>query len=98
MEVMKEKEPFRVESDSNEENLMLNEKEQRKKKPIRLWGINTEKIKRFWTQYLEGTESFSGLWICIRLLDFYLSKYIEKKKKSIRDEEVRMERELKKSK
>ncbi len=37
--------------DSDEED-RAEKKETRKKSPVRLWGINSERIKKYWVEYL----------------------------------------------
>lgn len=53
--------------------------EYERKLPIRLWGINAEKLKKFWVDYLEKCQNIEGLWICLNIFRNYIERYIKKK-------------------
>lgn len=64
--------------DSDEED-RIEKKETRKKSPVRLWGINSERIKKYWVEYLEQCIDFQGVWICATILKNYVDRYVKKK-------------------
>ena len=51
----------------------------RKKVAIRIWGINSEKIKKFWVEYLELCVDVYGLWISVYIFKNYVDKYVKRK-------------------
>ena len=66
--------------EESEDELMREEmREGRKKIPIRLWGINSEKTKKYWVEYLEESIDVNGVWICAFILKNTVEKYVKKK-------------------
>lgn len=81
------------------EGLAENEEEEYDKKlPIRLWGINSEKIKKFWSDYLENCSNLAGLWICVWILRNFVERYIKKKQEGMEEREKKKQRERQKEK
>jgi len=65
-----------IDSDDDEKS---EKKESRKKSPVRLWGINSERIKKYWVEYLEQCIDYQGVWICTKILKNYVDRYVKKK-------------------
>ena len=65
-----------LDSDEDEKN---ERKESKKKSPVRLWGINSERIKKYWVEYLEQCIDYQGVWICAKILKNYVDRYVKKK-------------------
>lgn len=59
----------------------------RRKKPIRIWGINSERVKKFWIEYLETCVNYIGVWISVDIFKNYVDKYIDKKMEYIREQQ-----------
>lgn len=74
--------------------IMKDEREGRKKIPIRLWGINSEKTKKYWVQYLEESIDVNGVWICAYILRNTVEKYVKKKMEAYEEQQAK-ERKLK---
>ena len=55
------------------------EEEPCKRKRIRLWGIYFEKIKKYWLEYIENSESLESLWIAAIVFEHFVERYIRKK-------------------
>lgn len=94
VEVIRDQQQRQEESDSNNEdqngNSMVPEREtSKRKKPIRIWGINSEKIKKFWMEYLETCINYTGVWISVFIFKKYVEKYLDKKMEHIREQERR---------
>jgi sugar-specific transcriptional regulator TrmB len=66
----------------------------RRKKPIRIWGINSERIKKFWVEYLDSCDNYIGIWISVHIFGKYVHNYLEKKLEHIK-EQKRREAQLK---
>ena len=64
--------------DSDEEQ-KSEKKESKKKSPVRIWGINSERIKKYWVEYLEQCIDCQGVWICSKILKNYVDRYVKKK-------------------
>ncbi len=52
----------------------------KKKNPARIWGINSDKIKKNWIEYIENCVDLDGLWVATYILKSHVDKYVKKKK------------------
>jgi len=77
--------------DDSDEDIEMREeaREGRKKIPIRLWGINSEKTKKYWCEYLEESIDVYGVWICTYILRDTVDKYVKKKMEAYYDQQAR---------
>lgn len=80
--------------DSDEENKNLEREviNHRKKVPIRIWGINSEKIKKYWVEYLEECINMVGIWVCAYLFKMNVDRYVKKKMDSFYELQQKEER------
>lgn len=61
----------------------------RKKIPIRIWGINSEKTKKYWLEYLEESIDIIGVWICAHLFKSTVEKYVKKKMEAYYEQQAK---------
>jgi hypothetical protein len=66
---------------------MEGRRETKKKSPVRLWGINSERIKQYWVKYLEESIDLKGLWICANILKNYVDRYVRKKMEYLEEQQ-----------
>lgn len=57
--------------------------------PIRIWGINSEKTKRYWLEYLEECIDVIGVWICAVIFKSNVDKYVKKKMEAYYNQQLK---------
>ena len=78
-----------LDSDEDEKS---ERKEPKKKSPVRLWGINSERIKKYWVEYMEQCIDYHGVWICAKILKNYVDRYVKKKMEFLLEQQKKEEK------
>lgn len=75
--------------EDSEEEMKEEIREGRKKIPIRIWGINSEKTKKYWLEYLEESIDILGVWLCAYLFKTTVEKYVKKKMEAYYEQQAK---------
>jgi len=50
-----------------------------KKKIMRIWSVNEDKLKKSWTEYLLNNPSFESIWMCLYMFNAFIERFINRK-------------------
>lgn len=75
--------------EDSEEEVKVEGKEGRKKVPIRIWGINSEKTKKYWLEYLQECVDEVGIWLCAYIFKNNVEKYVKKKLEAYQEQQIK---------
>ena len=50
-----------------------------KKKLMRIWSVNEDKLKKAWTEYFLNNPSIESTWMCMYMFNAFIERFINRK-------------------